>query len=581
MHSDAQAAEETYNITLDANGGEWMSFGMDATMSTYTTKTLKKLKGESLILDVESPIRFFYNFLGWGTSPDDKTVNYTIGDAYIKDESTRLYAIWRGMKCDISYDANGGENVPDKQVGYYGDTVTLSKQEPTRTRYVFQGWDTDPSGTTVVYKPGDLYECVLTEISETQITGDITLYAVWKYTSYTVKYDVNGGSGLLFNQTKYHGETLKLSDIIPTKSNHTFLGWGTSSSDISVDYNPGDSYTSNSSITLYAIWKPKEYIVFFDDNEGSGAPSSQIKYHGQTLLISSIEPTKTGYDFVGWGENAEDSEPVYQPGDEYTDNSNKILYALWKIKEYKITYNANGGSGAPSSQSKYYGETITLRTKKPTRTNHVFQGWALVANATKAVYEAGDTYKNNKSVILYAVWKKKQTIMASDKSVVYGSSPFSLNAKASGGGMLTYTSSNKKAATVSTTGKITVKGYGKTIITIKAAATGKYLAATKKITVTVKPKKMTLKSVSSPGKKKLNISWTKDTTVTKYEVQFSTKKNFSSNTYKRTFAVSKSSTKLTSVPGKKTYYVRIRAYKTVNGTKYYGAWSNVKSVKVK
>lgn len=72
---------------------------------------------------------------------------------------------------------------------------------------------------------------------------------------------------------------------------------------------------------------------------------------------------------------------------------------------YKITYNANGGSGAPSSQTKWKDQTLTLSSTKPTRTGYSFQGWATSSSATSATYSAGGSYTANAAATLYAVWK--------------------------------------------------------------------------------------------------------------------------------------------------------------------------------
>lgn len=95
------------------------------------------------------------------------------------------------------------------------------------------------------------------------------------------------------------------------------------------------------------------------------------------------------------------------------------------------------------------------------------------------------------------------------------------------------------------------------------------------------PKVQTISSVKSPSKKKLNVSWKKDKTVSGYQIQYSTSKSFSKD--KKTITVSKKNTSKAikvSKSGKK-YYVRVRAYKTIDGKKAYGSWSKVKSVKVK
>lgn len=76
---------------------------------------------------------------------------------------------------------------------------------------------------------------------------------------------------------------------------------------------------------------------------------------------------------------------------------------------YTVSYNANGGSGAPSSQTKWYGENLTLSSTKPTRTLYNFKGWATSATATTANYAAGSTYTSNSGITLYAVWELAYT----------------------------------------------------------------------------------------------------------------------------------------------------------------------------
>ena len=72
---------------------------------------------------------------------------------------------------------------------------------------------------------------------------------------------------------------------------------------------------------------------------------------------------------------------------------------------YKITYNANGGSGAPGAQTKWKDQTLTLSSTKPTRTGHSFLGWSTSKTATSATYSAGGSYTTNAAATLYAVWK--------------------------------------------------------------------------------------------------------------------------------------------------------------------------------
>jgi uncharacterized repeat protein (TIGR02543 family) len=146
------------------------------------------------------------------------------------------------------------------------------------------------------------------------------------------------------------------------------------------------------------------YTVSYNANGGSGAPSSQTKWKDQTLTLSTTKPTRTGYTFQGWATSASGSV-AYAAGASYTANASVTLYAVWKAKTYTVSYNANGGSGAPSSQTKTHGTALTLSTTKPTRANYTFLGWATSASATTATYAAGGSYTANATVTLYAVWE--------------------------------------------------------------------------------------------------------------------------------------------------------------------------------
>lgn len=74
------------------------------------------------------------------------------------------------------------------------------------------------------------------------------------------------------------------------------------------------------------------------------------------------------------------------------------------LPSHTVSYNANGGSGAPGNQTKWWGEVLTLSNTRPTRANHTFQGWATSANGAVA-YQPGGRYGADNNNTLYAVWK--------------------------------------------------------------------------------------------------------------------------------------------------------------------------------
>ena len=175
-------------------------------------------------------------------------------------------------------------------------------------------------------------------------------------------------------------------------------------------------------------WEPQTYTVSYNANGGTGAPGNQTKTHGQSLTLSSVKPTKDGYTFQGWSTSSTGSVQYY-PGSTYTGNANLTLYAVWSAKTYTITYNANGGTGAPSSQTKYYNQGLTLSYTKPTRPGYAFQGWS-TSSTGSVQYNSGSTFTGNYDQTLYAVWKTATytvyfnanggTVSRSSQAVTYG-----------------------------------------------------------------------------------------------------------------------------------------------------------------
>jgi uncharacterized repeat protein (TIGR02543 family) len=91
----------------------------------------------------------------------------------------------------------------------------------------------------------------------------------------------------------------------------------------------------------------------------------------------------------------------------YAQSSNYPKVTFTYYEPYTITYNANGGSGAPAAGKKVHGDAFTLSSTKPTRTGYTFQGWSTSSTATTATYSAGGTLPatTNANTTLYAVWK--------------------------------------------------------------------------------------------------------------------------------------------------------------------------------
>lgn len=148
-----------------------------------------------------------------------------------------------------------------------------------------------------------------------------------------------------------------------------------------------------------------KYSISYNANGGSGAPGAQTKTHGVNLTLSTVKPTRTGYTFLGWATSQSATTAQYAAGSTYSNNANITLYAVWKINTYTVSYDANGGSGAPETQTKIFGSNLLLSTSTPIRNGYAFQGWATSEKAEEAQYQPGEIYSSEENITLYAVWK--------------------------------------------------------------------------------------------------------------------------------------------------------------------------------
>lgn len=225
-----------------------------------------------------------------------------------------------------------------------------------------------------------------------------------------VYFDANGGSGAPSMQKKYFNNTLYLSTQKPTKSGYTFTGWSTSSSSSYAQYQPGDAFITDADTTLYAVWRQNQttqYSLSFDLQGGTGTFNTLYGGYGERVQIPYTTPTKSGYTFKGWATYSGGSVS-YQPGEYYTIYSNTILYAIWgESTQYcTITFNANGGTGAPASQQKVIGESTYIPYAKPTRNGYTFLGWSTSKYTSTADYQPGQAYTPYGDMTFYAVWEQ-------------------------------------------------------------------------------------------------------------------------------------------------------------------------------
>lgn len=153
-------------------------------------------------------------------------------------------------------------------------------------------------------------------------------------TTYTISYNVNGGSGTIASQTKTHGVTLVLTTSKPTRTGYTFVSWNTKQDGTGTSYASGSNFTTNAQTILYAKWTPVTYAVSYNKNTSdtvTSIPANQTKIYNTTLKLSSTRPNRANYNFIAWYPNSGGTGNVsYAPGSNYTGNATLTLYAKWE-----------------------------------------------------------------------------------------------------------------------------------------------------------------------------------------------------------------------------------------------------------
>ena len=374
------------------------SYPMNYTI-TYKTKDGKTLGTNSGQVDAEATVREALRV----TSPSYD--GYVLSDSNDSVVTGKMIS-WRFPASNYVRHGTGSYTVyyekACKMIVHYVYGASRRTATVDKTAYGKRG------SSYTVYSPTiSGYTPSKSSVSGTFSSESSSATVYYYESTYTISFNANGGSGAPSSITKKHFTNATLPSDQPYRTGYTFKGWGTSSSTSYASYQPGSTFYTNASMTLYAVWSAKTYTISYNANGGSGAPGSQTKYHGIKLLIPSVEPTRNGYTFLGWSTSSSATSASYQPGDWYYANADRTFYAVWQKNaptSYTVSYDANGGSGAPGSQTKTQDITLTLSGTKPTRSGYTFLGWATSSSATGASYQPGGSYTANASVTLYAVW---------------------------------------------------------------------------------------------------------------------------------------------------------------------------------
>mgnify|MGYP000860720226 CR=1 FL=1 len=218
-------------------------------------------------------------------------------------------------------------------------------------------------------------------------------------------------------------------------SGYEFVGWAKEAkkNPTIFDFNTAGTTATQTTYTIYLVAKKTNptptymYYLYYKYNDGTDStwltdvtdrPTAATTF---TFNVNRAKLTRSGYDHIGWADKADAVTAQYTGGDPIVltkDNPTKTIYAVW-MPFFELKYDANGGTGAPASQTRTAGHptvnqvTFTVPNQTPSKEGYTFKGWADSAAATTAQYQPGDTVDvkhENSPKTVYAVWEGSDPI---------------------------------------------------------------------------------------------------------------------------------------------------------------------------
>ena len=282
-------------------------------------QTLKKpALGDNYILsekNTDSPAQNVF-VLGNADAVEDGWFLKRMADA----DGSNNYYMWQvanGIR--VIFDKNGGDTeaspriMSQEKVAGSANHFDLPTTNPTRSGYIFTGWNTKADGS------GDAFTAA------TDVTSNITVYAQWKdSTTYSVTYK-DGVDGTVFaDQTTadlHVGDTTPAFSGTPTRSGYTFTGWEPS---VAATVTDNAVYTAQWAKNSSSSHHSTRYTLHYESNGGTAYKDE--RYSSGTKVTLDKTPTRESYTFTGWYAD----QALTQKITTVTMNSNKTVYAGWE-----------------------------------------------------------------------------------------------------------------------------------------------------------------------------------------------------------------------------------------------------------
>lgn len=220
-------------------------------------------------------------------------------------------------------------------------------------------------------------------------------------------------------------------------SGYEFVGWAKEAkkNPTIYDFNTAGTTATQTTYTIYLVAKKTNptptymYYLYYKYNDGTNSTwlTEQSGEHGTaattfTFYVNTAKlKDRRGYEHIGWADKANAAAAKYTGGESITltkDDPTKTIYAVW-MPFFELKYDANGGTGAPASQTRTAAHptvnrvTFTVPNQTPSKEGYTFKGWADSSTATTAQYQPGDTVDvkhENSPKTVYAVWEGSDPI---------------------------------------------------------------------------------------------------------------------------------------------------------------------------
>jgi uncharacterized repeat protein (TIGR02543 family) len=394
---------------------------------------------------------------------------------------------------------------------------------------------------------------------------------------YTVSFDSKGGTAVDDIITATGSAITKPTD--PTKTNYAFSGWYKDAGFASAWNFSTDKVTANT--TLYAKWTINSYTVTFNSNGGSTVGSVTANYN--TTITKPTDPTKTGYTFAGWYKNSALTTAWNFSTDKVTAAT--TLYAKWTINKYTLSVSSNNTSYGTVTGAGTYDYNSSATLKATPKAGYRFVRW--LEGTTTVSTNSTYSFTVTKGRTLKAEFAKIATPSISSASSsgynsvtlkwgsVTGANSYDIYRATSSGG--TY---SKIASTTSTSYKNTALTTGKTYyykvkaVCVAGSTTTYSSSSAYKYAKPIPSTPST--TVKSNSYTSIKVSWGKISGASGYKVYRATSKTGTYSLIKTTTSTSYTNSSLKTG---KTYYYKVRAYRTVGSSKVYSSYSAYHSAK--